>query len=134
MKKLFVNPGPNTMYVLGTAIPPGEQYTVEVADEPTEAAPAAAPTLADLVMAELAKPVKELLPLLPNMSDDALELMTAVEQQAKAPRTTLLAALSDVVLRRGAEALERQQQKEADARINEANDAAAAAADGAPAA
>ena len=102
MRKLFVNTGNSPMYVGSVMIPPGEQDMVEVPDEVVVVAPVVAATLAELVGEELKKPVRELLAALPQLHLDTLTMMQALEQTAKKPRASLLAALGEELLRRAA--------------------------------
>lgn len=105
MQKVFENTGKSPMYVAGSMIPPGEMRSIEVPDEPTEPVVAVEPTLADLVAEALKKPVAELVKELPGATEDALKMMHALEGQAKKPRTSLVTAIADELIKRADQAL-----------------------------
>ena len=109
MKKLIVNDTNSPMYSGSQMIPPGEQVMVDVPDEPTEPAPAAEPTLAEMVAGYLKKSVADLVKDLPDASHDALTMMQAVEAQAEKPRKSLLTAIADELIKRADAALKSDQ-------------------------
>lgn len=101
MQKVFENTTNSPMYVAGLMILPGEMRVVEVPDEPEgPVLLPAPPTLADQVADELKKPVAKLLKGLKDGTDDALRMMQALEGQAKKPRTSLVTAIADELIRR----------------------------------
>nr|WP_315242063.1 hypothetical protein [uncultured Albidiferax sp.] len=100
MQKIFTNDTNSPMYVSGQMIPPGEQMMLEVPDEAAPPADAPVPTLAELVALELKKPVAELVAGFSALSTDALDMLEALETQAKKPRTSLFTALADERIRR----------------------------------
>jgi hypothetical protein len=107
VKKYIENPGPNTMFVGGCMIPPGEGREVET-HEPTEAEAAGAPpapSLDEKLAEELKKPVAELIAGLGELTQEALERMGALEGEAKKPRKTLVEAISTEILRRADESM-----------------------------
>ena len=107
VKKYIENPGPNTMFVGGCMIPPGEGREVET-HEPTEPdAPAAAapPSLDEQLTEELKKSVKDLIAGLDELTQEALERMGLLEAAAEKPRKSLLEAISAENVRRADEAL-----------------------------
>lgn len=100
------NDGPNTIYVGGKMIAPGEGRDIDERDLPPELR--AAPVAADAVVPSLdeeleglrAKPVKEIVLALPTLTHEALERLAALENEAKHPRSTLLTAIADEHIRR----------------------------------
>lgn len=105
------NPGPNTMFVGGKMIPPGEGRDIDESLLPAEhrdTAPAEAekqPSLDELLADLLKKPVKELIDGLGGMTQEALERMEALEGEAKKPRASLLQAIAAEKVARADEAL-----------------------------
>lgn len=100
MKKYFENKGTTTMYVAGVMILPGDGAMVDVPPEPVgQAAPKQA-TLAEQVALLLQGTVKFITASLDNLSDDTLDMMRSLEEQAANPRTTLLTAIDAEGLRR----------------------------------
>lgn len=98
------NPGPNTMFVAGFLIPPGEGRTVreEYSTEPAAADDAKPLAPADGELAEagidhaalLAKPLRELVPLLPGLGEQDLADLATAEGARETPRSTLLNAIA----------------------------------------
>lgn len=101
MKKFVENTTRSPMYVGNTMIPPGEGKLVDVPDEApaTPAAAPAGPSLVDLVAALLGRPIKAVLPDLPGLTHEALELAEAAELAGQ-KRKTLLDAISAERMRR----------------------------------
>lgn len=100
MKKIVSNDTNSPMYVNGQMVPPGESVVVTVPDEAAPAPEPAAPTLGEEVALLLKKPVKDLVPELPGLSDDALNMMDLLEGGDEKPRTTLLEAIGVERVRR----------------------------------
>ncbi|MFN4360530.1 MAG: hypothetical protein ACK4F4_07380 [Hylemonella sp.] len=100
-KKYIENPGPNTMFVGGCMIPPGEGREVET-HEPIEAeatAQSQAPSLDELVLAELAKPVKDVIAGLSELTHEGLDRMEALESESKKRKSLLEAIAAEKVAR-----------------------------------
>lgn len=98
--KNIANNGADTIYVGGKMIPPGESRDIdesllpaEMQDPPAEPV-AAAPSLDELVIAELVRPVKDVIDGLAALTQEALERMETLEAEAKKPRKTLLEAIA----------------------------------------
>lgn len=105
-KRYVTNDTPNVMFVGGTMIPAGEGREVDASCLPADeaAAPPAPETdpadeeaarlranLAEL----LAKPMKEILPVLEGLSDATLAALEALESEDETPRKSLLAKLGE---------------------------------------
>lgn len=105
MKKFIENTTNSPQYYSGVMVPPGEGVLVEVPHDeaPEPGLPEA--TLAELAAEELKLPLKHLVDNVGDSSDDALDMMQALEQQAKKPRQTLLAALAGEKIKRANAAL-----------------------------
>lgn len=107
MKRYVQNDGKNTIFVSGTMIAPGEGREVDAdfMDDPLDGAATALPAdqepdldanLRDM----LDQPVKTLLPLLADASDDTLAGLARLEGEKPDPRKTLLAAIAELQLGR----------------------------------
>jgi hypothetical protein len=94
MKQFIQNTSNSPMYASGTMIPPGEGMLVEVPGNEDVAAIVLVPTLADDIAELLKKSVAHLVPELPALSGDALDMMVALENSAEKPRVTLLTAIA----------------------------------------
>jgi hypothetical protein len=110
--KHIANDGPNTIYVGGKMIPPGEGRDIDERDLPAELRePQAvdtveeAPSLVDLVGALRAKSVDAIKGELQALTQEALDLLSELENAAKQPRKGLLAALGDEHIRRADDSL-----------------------------
>lgn len=81
MRKYIENTGPNTMFVGGQMIPPGEGRLVEVADEPVKEVPEdKGPSLDDRVREILLGNVASVLAELPTFSHEALDRAIELEK------------------------------------------------------
>lgn len=103
----------NTMYVGGRAILPGEGRDIAEADLPPEMrqaeAPvedAAAPSIDELLSAELKQSVAALVLLLPSYKLEALDRMAEIEGAGEKPRKSLLAAIDAERLKRASATLD----------------------------
>lgn len=107
MYKYIHNDADHVIFVSGVMVLPKDGAMVLVPDEAPETPVAAPqePTLADQVAQLLQAPVKELVASLGTMTDDALQMMNALEQGAEKPRSSLLTALGDEILKRANDAL-----------------------------
>lgn len=111
--RYVTNDGPNTIYIGGKLIAPGEGREVdEMLAPPDQGGPAATmddpdpePTLDDMVAELSAKSVKDITAELPGLTQEALERLSEIEQANPSPRKTLLAALGDEHIRRADAAL-----------------------------
>jgi len=119
--QLIENKGASPIYHGNTMIPPGESRMVEVAGAAAAPAVPEAPSLQDLLMALLAKPIAAITPEIPGMSNEALELAYALEQEGK-KRLTLLSALQDESLRRADDKLRQEEAAKAAAALQAAQD------------
>jgi hypothetical protein len=117
MLKFIENKGTSPMYVGNTMIPPGEGKTVEVTPPHSAVAAAApqGPNLVELMAQLLDKPLAQILPALPGMTNEGLDLAESQEAAGKR-RKTLVEAIQ-------AERIER-----ANAKLQAEQDAAAAKA------
>lgn len=97
------NPGPNVMFVGGKMIPAGEGRMVVVdlaADDADQTAVVDVDALGELVQrgldypALLAKPLRELVPVLAGVGDVDLAELSALESARETPRSTLLNAIA----------------------------------------
>lgn len=109
------NPGPNTMFVAGRMIAPGEGRDFDERDLPGElrdAPPAPAPeapegpSVDEQLEPVLAQSVKEITSLLGSMTHEALDRLADMERGREHPRKTLLEAIADEAIRRANERLE----------------------------
>ena len=105
------NPGPNTMFVGGKMIPPGEGRDIDESllppehkDAPVEEE-AKTPSLDKLLAEELKKPVRELIDGLHGLTQEALDRMEALEREAAKPRKGLLEAIATEKVARADEAM-----------------------------
>jgi hypothetical protein len=104
MKRYVTNDGPNVMFAGGLMIPPGEGR--EIDSEPTsDEAAAAAPAeqLADPdanFLDLLAQPLKDIVPLLAEASDETLAALERLEQVHDTPRKGLLGPIAEEKLKR----------------------------------
>ncbi len=123
MLKFIENKGPNTMYVGNTMIPPGEGKVVEVPHEapPPVEAPQG-PNMVERMAAFLDRPLKEILPELPEMTHEALDLAESQEAGGQ-KRKTLIAALQAERITRADERLQAEQAAQAEQALLEARDA-----------
>jgi len=110
--KHITNDGPNTIYVGGKMIAPGEGRDIDERDLPPEhRAPAVAadeviePNLVELVHELRAKPVPAITAELPGLTQEALDLLNELEKASAKPRTSLLAALGNELIARADAAL-----------------------------
>lgn len=103
------NPSGLTVFHGGVMIPPGEGREVDADalgaepsgnDAPAPADPGAGGAPEAAVAELLAHPLKELLPKLPALADEALAELARAEGEHAAPRKTLLAAIAELQLER----------------------------------
>lgn len=107
------NNGPNTIYVGGKLIAPGESRDIDERDLPPEMqGPAvaileetAAPSLDDLVNELREKSVPVITAELPGLTQETLDRLNELETGDPIPRTTLLTALGNEHLRRANDAM-----------------------------
>lgn len=105
----------HTMYVGGKAIPAGEGRDIDVAYLPPEhqdeVLPVAvsAPSLDDLLTVLLAKGVKDVLPELDGLTQDALDRLIELENESATPRKTVLEAVKALQIKRAADQMDAQQ-------------------------
>jgi hypothetical protein len=104
-KRYIHNDTERVVFHGGVMIPPGEGREVEAEFLPAEegsAAPAAdaAPDLAANLREMLDQPLKTLLPLLPECSDETLAELVHLEADKPEPRKTLLGAIGELQLER----------------------------------
>lgn len=94
MQKYVENPGKSPMYVGNTMIPPGEGKLVEVPHEapPQEEEEPPGPNLVELTAALLDKSLAQIVPDLPCLTNEALDLAESREGEGK-NRKTLIAAI-----------------------------------------
>lgn len=110
--KHISNDGPNTIYVGGKMIAPGEGRDIDERDLPPELrdAPvveeAPEPSLDDELAALLKGSVKEVTATLPALTHEGLDRLAELERGHEHPRKTLLEAIADEVLRRADDALQ----------------------------
>ena len=110
--KHIENNTPNTIYVGGKMIAPGEGRDIDERDLPPELRDApvvvepAGPSLDDELAALLKESVKEIKDLLPGLTHEGLDRLAELERGHEHPRKTLLEAIADEVIRRADEALE----------------------------
>lgn len=105
MKKFFENKTNSPLYVNGTMVPPGEGVMVEVPDEDVTVVTEQPLTLAEQVALLLKDSVAKIAASLGELSDDTLEMATALESGAAKPRASLLTALADERIKRADKAL-----------------------------
>lgn len=110
--KHISNDTPNTLFVGGKMIPPGEGRDIDERDLPPEyrePAPepeeAPVPGLDEELGVLLVNTVPTLKEMLPDLSHEALERLHALEAEHEHPRKTLLEAVEAELLRRANEAL-----------------------------
>ncbi len=110
--KHIENNTPNTIYVGGRMIAPGEGRDIDERDLPPEHRDAPVvvvhegPSLDDELAALLNEgTVKELTGLLPSLTIESLDRLAELERAREHPRKTLLEALADEALRRANDAL-----------------------------
>lgn len=108
--QFFVNETAHTMFLGGLMIAPGEGRDVPVMFLPASqqpeaetASPPSEPNLDELLAELLAKPVKQLVTQLPELTHEALARLDELESATATPRKTLLAAVAAEQLRRVAE-------------------------------
>ena len=106
------NDGPNTIYIGGKLIAPGEGREVDERllprdqSMPTAELPAdPGPSLDDLVGELRAKSVKDIAAELPGLTQEALDRLAELEHGDPIPRKTLLAELGNEQIRRADAAL-----------------------------
>lgn len=105
-KRYLHNDTANVMFAGGTMIPPGEGREVDEEFLPpgNDAAPAEAapgePNLEANLHELLAHPVKEIVPLLAEASDETLAGLARIEGEKADPRKTLLSAIGELQLER----------------------------------
>ena len=110
--KHIENNTPNTIYVGGRMIAPGEGRDIDERDLPPELREAPAvvvdegPSLDDELAALLKESVKEIKDLLPGLTHEGLDRLAELERGHEHPRKTLLEAIADEVIRRADEALQ----------------------------
>lgn len=110
--KHITNDGPNTIYVGGRMIAPGEGRDIDERDLPPELreAPVVAvdvgPSLDDILGDVISQPVKDIAAVLGQLTHEALDRLAELEHEAKHPRKTLLEAIADEKIRRADEALQ----------------------------
>lgn len=105
MNKFIENNTKSPMYVAGVMIPPGEGAMVDVPHEEVQALADQAPTLAEQTAILLKDKVATIVESLPNLNDDALDMMTALESAAEKPRKGVVEALANEKIRRADAAL-----------------------------
>lgn len=100
------NTGKSTMYVNGAAIQPGETRVFNESDLPPYLRPKGDAIVTeeeappDLIAELLKSNVPTITEALPNLTDEQLAHAAAIEQDAKAPRKSLLEAMGAENLRR----------------------------------
>lgn len=105
-KRYLHNDTANVLFAGGTMIPPGEGREVDEEflppgnDAPSAAAAQDVPDLEANLHELLAHPVKEILPLLAEASDETLAGLARIEGEKADPRKTLLAAIGERQLER----------------------------------
>jgi hypothetical protein len=124
VQKYFENKGKSPMYVGNTMIPPGEGKMVEVPTPRATVAPAApqGPSLVELIAKLLGKALAQILPDLPGMTNEALDLAESQERAGK-NRKTLLEAIQAERIERANAKLQKEQDEAAAAALKAANDA-----------
>lgn len=122
MLKFVENKGESSMYVGSTMIPPGEGKLVEVPDVAPPPAPPPGPNLAERMAAFLDRPVKEIVPELPEMTHEALDLAEAQELAGK-NRSTLVQAIQAEKIARADERLQAEQAEQAEKALLAAQEA-----------
>jgi|APTNR8051073442_1049403.scaffolds.fasta_scaffold87833_2 hypothetical protein len=103
-KRYVSNDTPNVMFCAGVMILPGEGREVE-SDETDQAAtqaaePATEPDPDANFRALLEQPLKDILPLLEEASDETLASLARLEQAADTPRKGLLGPITEEKLKR----------------------------------
>lgn len=99
----FFNKGTNRVVVGGQACAPGATIYVDERDHPDfKPAPKQRPkkTHSDPVLTLLDKPVAEIVPELPNLSDDDFDKLQQAEKDGNKTRKSLLKAFDEEYLRR----------------------------------
>lgn len=111
--KHITNDGPNTIYVGGKMIAPGEGRDIDERDLPPELRDApvvvveeAGPSLDELLADMLKGSVHVVVGGMSRLTHEALDRMAEIEGEAKHPRKTLLEAIADEKIRRADEALQ----------------------------
>lgn len=104
MQKYVENTGKNPMYVGNTMIPPGEGKLVEVPERAAApvAAPPQGPNLVELTATLLDKPLAQILPDLPGMTNEALDLAESQEGAGKNRKTLITAIQAERIARANA--------------------------------
>jgi hypothetical protein len=112
VQKYFENKGKSPMYVGNTMIPPGEGKMVEVPTPRATVAPAApqGPSLVELIAKLLGKALAQILPDLPGMTNEALDLAESQERAGKNRKTLLEAIQAERIARANAKLEEEQAQ------------------------
>jgi hypothetical protein len=126
MLKHIQNPGRNPMYVGGTMIPPGESKHVEVPEtagpQPALQEDDAGKTLIAELQKILDQGVDKILPLLPNLTNEGLDLAEGQEAAGK-NRKTLIAGIQAERMNRANAKLQADQQRQAEEALEEARKA-----------
>lgn len=110
--KHIENNTPNTIYVGGRMIAPGEGRDIDERDLPPEHRDApvvvevAGPSLDDELAMLLKGPVKDVVATLGTLTHEALDRLAEIEGTYAHPRKTLLEAIGDEKIRRADEALQ----------------------------
>ncbi|WP_290906208.1 hypothetical protein [Aquabacterium sp.] len=124
MEQYVENNSNAPMYVGNTMIPPGEGKLVDVPMRAT--APAAAeprgPNLVERMATFLDRPVKDIVPDLPELTHEALQLAES-QEAAGQNRKTLITALQAECITRADEKLQAQQQEQAAQALLDAREA-----------
>lgn len=121
--KHIENNTPNTIYVGGRMIAPGEGRDIDERDLPPEHRDAPVvvvhegPSLDDELAALLKESVKEIKDLLPGLTHEGLDRLAELERGYEHPRKTLLEAIADEVIRRADEALQSDDLSGADVNV-----------------
>jgi hypothetical protein len=116
MLKFIENTGNSPMYVGNTMIPPGEGKLVEVPDQaPRVVIVDAGPNPVELMAQLLEKPVTQILPALPGMTNEALDLAESQERAGKNRKTLIEAIQAERIARANAKLQAEQDQAAADA-------------------
>jgi hypothetical protein len=128
VQKYFENPGKSPMYVGNTMIPPGEGKLVEVPHEaplPQEGEPQG-PNLVELTATLLDKPLAQILPDLPGMTHEALDLAESQEADGKNRKTLISAIQAERIARADAKLYDEQKRAAIDILIAGRNELLAA--------
>jgi hypothetical protein len=123
MLKFIENTGKSPLYVGSTMIPPGEGKLVEVPDQaPRVVAIDTGPNLVELMAQLLEKSVAQILPDLPGLTNEALDLAESQERAGKHRKTLIEAIQAERIARANAKLQAEQDQAAADA-LTAANNA-----------